>query len=337
MRPEWARFAALLTAAVLLVVLAWDVSDIAVIRWRETVGDTDFEYPVLARAIYLAERAVTGSHLRIGVLNAVLMVPFAVAVAAVLRRRGFDASLWMGAPTLLFAGQNVEPITALLLLGALVAWRAGRTGTTGALAGAGAALKVSPAVLVPPLLAAPGEPRRSRLVAGAALVWLALNVPYALRDWDTFAFPFRYASLRDDVRGTVWAALPLSHDAVNVASTILAAVMVVAAAALVARRRVTPEIGVALAMLGFLAANKVWQPHYLLWLLPVLAVVGVAHRPVRALEVANVGYFLSFWLDLPADVATGLAWVTGAARLAAAAWLATVLLQPARSAAARVP
>ena len=337
MTADRPRFVALLVAAVLLVAISWDVSDIAVIRWRETVGDTDFEYPVLARGLYLAERAVTGSKDLIGVLNALLMMPFVVAVAVVLRRRRLDAALWVGAPTLLFAGQNIDAITALLVLGALVAWRDRRDGVSGVLAGAGTALKVSPAVLVPPLFVAPGRSRRWWLVAAAAAVWLAANVPYALHDRDAFEFPYRFASLRDDVRGTIWAALPLSHDAVNVASAVATVLLVGAATVLVAKRTVTPETGAALALLGFLVANKVWQPHYLLWLLPVLAVIGVSHAPVRALEAANLGYFLSFWLDLPDDAGTVLAWVTGAARLAAAVWLARVLLQPARSRAAPVP
>lgn len=331
------RLAAFVVAGVLLVVLSWDVSDIAVIRWREAVGDTAFEYPALARALYLGERAITGSYHAIGVVNALLMLPFVIAVAVVLRRRGFDAGMWMAAPTLIFAFQNVDAITALLIVGTVLAWRDVRPGRAGVAAGVGTALKVAPAVLVPPLTVAPGLRRRWALPAAAGAVWLAVNGPYALREWDAFTFPYRFASLRDDVRGTVWTALPLSHETINVASTCLTLILVAAATALVWRRRVPPEVGVALAVLGFLVANKVWQPHYLLWLLPVLAIIGAPRHAVRALEIANVGYFLSFWLDLPSGAATALAWFSGAARLATALWLATLLLQPARSEAARAP
>lgn len=318
---------ALLAGAVLLVAVNWEISDIAVIRWRETVGDTDFEYPVLARVIYLGERAITGSRTAIGVVNAILGVGLAVVVTHVLRNSDANIRMWALSPTLLLVGQNVDALTALLIALAFLAWRQDRITTTGGLVGIGTALKVAPAAILPPLLAASERRRALNLALVAGGTWLVLNGPYALADPTAWAFPYRFASLRDDVRGSIWAALPVSQDAVNVLSGLATLLATGWVSVLVARRRVTPATGVALALLGFIVSNKVWQPHYLLWLLPVLAFLSVPLRPVRVLEVTNLAFFLAVWLKLDESDSGALYWVSGTTRLLAATWLAVVLFK----------
>ena len=60
----------------------------------------------------------------------------------------------MAAPTLMLITLNVEGITALLILLAEVSWRRGRSAASGMWAGMGAAFKLVPVFLLPPLIAA---------------------------------------------------------------------------------------------------------------------------------------------------------------------------------------
>src|SRR5271157_6419216 len=112
-----------LACGVILVVLAPQTSDIATIWVRDASG---FEYPVLARVLYLAERAVAPSRLGIALVNAAVQIVAAVCIISVLRRNRGRHSLWMAAPTLMLVTLNVEGITALLILLAQVSWRRGR-------------------------------------------------------------------------------------------------------------------------------------------------------------------------------------------------------------------
>jgi uncharacterized membrane protein len=329
----WARavrvHAALLAGGVLLVALQTGTSDIAFVREREIAGNGGFEYPVLVRPLYLAERAITGSVAGIAIVNALLAVTVAVVVTVALRRIGADVGTWAMAPTLLLVGQNVDAITALLVVGVWRAWDRGRIRSAGALAGIGAAFKIAPAASLPALLADPNAKWRHCVaaMATAAGVWVVANVPYAVLAYDAWAFPFRFASQRRDTRGTIWAALPLEGTALNVASAFAGALVVAAVAVSVRHRRLTPITGVALSLLGFVITNKVWQPHYLLWLLPVLAVLSTPRRSIRLLEAANLAFFVALFLEVEDDVTVVLYWATGGARIVAAVLLAWVLVR----------
>ena len=143
-----------LACGVILVVLAPQTSDIATIWVRDASGVAVFEYPVLARVLYLAERAVAPSRLGIALVNAAVQIVAAVCIISLLRRNRGRHSLWMAAPTLMLVTLNVEGITALLILLAQVSWRRGRSAASGMWAGMGAAFKLVPVFILPPLIAA---------------------------------------------------------------------------------------------------------------------------------------------------------------------------------------
>ena len=323
-----ARHVAYLAGAVLLVAVAVQTSDIATVRWREIDGIAGFEYPTLARWLFVAERWVAGSRQGIAMVNAVVAVAATVAVSVSLQRSGANVTLWLAAPTLLLVAVNVDAVTALLVTLAVLEWRRSRWATAGALVGAGTAFRVAPGVLLAPFLAtAPGWAARFRLVAPAAAVWLVVNVPHLLTRPDEWRFPYRFAAQRGDIKGSLWAALPLGRDAVNVASTALVIAIGGAVALAVARRRLSPSAGAALALLGFMAAGKLWQPHYLLWALPLLAMTSVPRRPVRVLELTNLAYFLVLWRQMEPQAEAPWLWLTAGGRLLALAWLVVVLVR----------
>jgi uncharacterized membrane protein len=350
-RRRWAvtadllpRFVTLLVSAGLLMALAPDLSDIGNVRKRElfvaaggVLGPNlpkAFEYPVLARVLYLGEKAVSASVFGITLVNVAVGLAGAVVVYLLLKRARADVAVWALAPTLLLAAQNLDAWTAAIVLATVLVWEAGNIAGTGVLGGVGLAFKLSPAVVLAPLAAASGWAKAAVIGAVAAAVWVVVNVPYYLYDSEAWKTPYRVASERDDTKGTIWAALPLHGRAVNVASLLLFAVVLGALCWAVGRRRIDPWSGASLTMIAFLATNKLWQPHYVLWLLPLLALSGTPRRPLRALELANLAYFVVLWGQMdfidPTDQGFRISaepWttLTATARLVFAAWLALAL------------
>src|SRR5206468_12728106 len=85
-----------LTCGIILVVLAPQMSDIATI-WLRGAGVGAFEYPALARALYVIESAIAPSRVAIALVNAAVGIAAAVGVIGLLRRSGGRDSLWMAA------------------------------------------------------------------------------------------------------------------------------------------------------------------------------------------------------------------------------------------------
>jgi len=161
-------------------------------------------------------------------------------------------------------------------------------------------------------------------------VWLAINIPYVLIDPAGFRFPYQFALGRQDVQGTIWAVVGLSGELAAVASLITLGGACLATAVAIWRGRITPESGCALALLAFLGASKLWQPHYLLWALAALALTDVPVLSVRCLEVANLAYFFVLWRQLPPD--SEALWLSpvGAVRLACLIWTAVAVVRSSR-------
>jgi uncharacterized membrane protein len=311
------RFAILLLAGLAIVVAAPRISDVHNTRYYEIHRILPFEYPVLGRVLFVLERAVAGSPDAMARTHAVVAVLVAVVVAIALRRAGASSAVWTAAPTLLLVAQNVDAVTCLLVVLAVAEWRRQRAAASGAWIGLGAAYKIVPALLLLPLAAGSDRRRAVRMAVAAAATWALVNVPYALTDVERWRFPYRFAKLRDDVVGTVWAALRVGHATVNTLSAAAIAAVVVAASLLVLRRRLEPVRACALVLLAFLAVNKVWQPHYVLLAIALLAFVPPQPRSLRVLEVANLSYFAAYWaLDSPSDSPPRI-WLTSVARFAA--------------------
>jgi uncharacterized membrane protein len=322
------RCIAYLTCGVILVALAPQTSDIATIWMRQASGDSAFEYPVLARLLYLAERAVAPSRLGIALVNAAVQIVAAVCIIGLLRRNGGRHSLWMAAPSLMLVTLNVEGITALLIVLAEVAWRRGRSAAAGMWAGIGTAFKLVPVLILPPLLAVASRREAARIAAMAAVAWAVTNIPYALWDPAGFRFPYQFAIRRHDGQGTIWAAVGLSSGAVAAVASLAAfAVICLAIATATRYRRIDPESGCALALLGLLGTSKLWQPHYLLWALAALSLTNVPALPVRLLEVANLVFFIILWRQLPPESEVLWLWPIGAARIVCLVWVAAAVVR----------
>lgn len=325
-----------------------DVSDVALylaygrrlLAGERPYLDFPVEYPPLALPLFVLPALLEEPWLAARAFNLelwLLLAGAALCVVAAARRSPDGAAPWRAG--LAFAGgalalgavsvNRFDGAVALVVALALLLVTAGRFAAAAAVLGAGFALKLSPAVLLPlVLLAAPGAAagRRALLAFGAAAAGPFL--PALLLAPAGVARLFAYHAARplqlEAVPGTplllprllggpapaVASAFgsqnlagPLA-DALALAAgpaALLATGLVVALAwrrraALRQRPEALPLAALTL-LLALLATAKVLSPQYLTWLLPALALVAPA-RPRLGLLVVAV--LLLTHLEFPA-------------------------------------
>jgi len=236
------------------------------------------EYPVLlGLALYLPSFAPGGALGHFTATYLFLALCLAVALLALWRTRG-TAPWWLAAtPALVYyAGLNWDLLPIALL--ALSAWalERERAGASGALAGLGISAKLFPGTLVPPALAALGArpPRRPLLAFAGALgaVILAVNLPLALAAPDAWSWFFRFNATRG-AENSIWDALQVERGpllALLSTGPLLLATALAGAAAFRAARAGgeaarAVRLGTALALVTWIATNKIWSPQYALY------------------------------------------------------------------------
>jgi hypothetical protein len=249
------------------------------------------EYPVLLGLALWLPTFVPGGPARalahFTVTYLFLAGCLALALLA-LRRMPGAAPWWLGAtPALVYyAGLNWDllPI-ALLALGAL-ALSTRRPATSGALAALGVSAKLFPATLVPAALGLLGAraPRSDlvRFLAALAAVLLAVNLPFALANFDAWSWFFRFNATRG-AENSLWDALRVPPgpllEALSAGPLVLVAAFGGFATARAARRaqaqpgEAAPastaaraaRLATALALVAWIATNKIWSPQYALY------------------------------------------------------------------------
>lgn len=252
-----------------------------------------------------------------------------------------------------FHGQ-FDAAALLFVLLAISCWSQARPARSALALSAALGLKSFPVLLLPVMLAQPGQAVRERLRYAALVLGpvLLLLVPYAVADFgalrrELFAYggiaDFGWIGLTRGVRWLAMGVLPRSEAAYWSAHVLAAKVLFLAAyggllAALV-RRRLGWDLPRAClsVMLAFLVFYGALSAQYLLWVVPLGALVGGRHFAVysAAATVALVGFYAFLapgvlwegpgpaWLDRPS---AGLVWVAGVGAVLAssAAWLLTL-------------
>jgi uncharacterized membrane protein len=237
-------------------------------------------------------------------LLAACMLVVTWSTAALAGRRIWDAAMVALAPLLVVHAYTNWDLFAVALAGAgLVAWQRRRPGVAGVLLGLGTAAKLYPVLFLLPLLALCVRTRRlgafGRTFAGAALAWLAVNLPIAVMypaawrrffelnrsrsaDFDTLWYGFEFLTARQQHRqaGTV----QVNGLATVAVVAVLGAVVVLA---LRARRRPRLPQLLFLTVAGFLLVNKVWSPQYSLWLVPLAVLARPSWRPFLIWQAAE--------------------------------------------------
>lgn len=278
------------------------------------------EYPVIIGfAMYLMS-FVGGGPLGFFLIGALISGGLAVVVARTLVRRGSPFPLrWMaGLPVLLFVFHNWDLLAIAPAILGLVLYERDRDAAAGALLGLGAAAKLFPAAFLLPLAAvrvAQGRPRAAvQLLASAAVVMLAINLPVLLAAPGHWWWTFAFQSSRPATWGSLWfyiVRLPGLHafaapSAANVLSIATLAVGIAFVTRMAVRRNLGAfEIGAA-ATAVFLLSNKVYSPVYDLWLVPFFAALPIARKWWVTFCTADLGVFFVVYgytrLGLPTEM-----------------------------------
>jgi hypothetical protein len=275
----------------------------------------------------------------------------AVALVALHRTPG-AAPWWLGAtPALVyFAGLNWDLLPIALLAGGALALSAARPAASGALAALGIAAKLFPATLVPPALGLLGArpPRRGlvRFLAALAAVLLAVNLPLALAAFDGWSWFFRFNATRG-AENSLWDALRVPPgpllEALSAGPLVLAAAFGAFATFRAARVSPRPDaartalLATALALVAWIATNKIWSPQYALYgfLAGALAAAPLPFFVVLSAASA-VDFHLAFEVRArrwdpafrdgvwhPSNVVRSVLWLVLAAWIAREAWRAS--------------
>jgi uncharacterized membrane protein len=247
-------------------------------------------------------------------VTAVLLAPFALLSAYFLagshRRRPWDAMGYAAAPALVFAGLiNWDVLAVACVAGTFWAWARGRPLMAGVLVGVGTAVKLYPLFLLGALLVVCLRRRQLpdfvRAMGGAALGWLALNLPVMalnLEGWTSF---WSFNSERGPDLGSLWLIAshhghPASAHTVNLVSWLFFGGACVLVLLLGLRARHVPRVAQLsfLIVMAFLLVNKVYSPQYVLWLLPLAALAVPRWRHLLVWQATELLYFAAVWWHL---------------------------------------
>ncbi|MFT3913672.1 MAG: glycosyltransferase 87 family protein [Anaeromyxobacteraceae bacterium] len=329
------------------------------------------EYPpLLGLFLWLPSWAPSGAIGHFTVTYALLALCLAAALWALARTDGADA-FWLGAtPALVYyAGLNWDLLPIALVALAVLALARGRAGGAGALAAAGVTAKLFPAVLAPAAWAGllgrrePGARGLERgavafAVAGAGTLVL-LNAPVALAAWDGYTWFFRFNAGRG-AENSLWDALGLVPgpllEALSTAPFVVATLAAALAAYRAARRSGgagegtgasgadapwldAVRVGTALALVVWIATNKIWSPQYALYGFLAGALAGAPRAWFWPLALVSVvDFHLAFQVRAlrwdpwfrdfvwhPGNIARSLVWLGFAAWLVRRLWRGATL------------
>jgi hypothetical protein len=261
------------------------------------------EYPVLTMEVMWAAAAIAGgapdAFAGFYWVSIAILLACALLTTWSLEKLRARTVLFAAAPMLLIYGSinwDLIPVAAVAL--ATLLFLRKRDLPAGVLFGIGAAAKVYPALLLIPFaLERDRTSRRDavRLVAAAALTWLALNLPFAAAAFQSWSEFFRYNGARFSDYESLWRILcefgpcfgPRLVNALSAALTVVGTSWVWRRTAL--RHPDLPRWTMSFPLLVvLLCASKVWSPQYGLWLLPFIALSGVPFFPYLQYQLTEV-------------------------------------------------
>ncbi len=191
----------------------------------------------------------------------------------------------------------------------------------------------------PPGMAAESSPRAelARWLVPFAVVSLVVMMPFLVLARSNTLWFFHFNDLRPQ-KDSIWEMLSkivgapaVSNHAVNTAS-LLVVMASVAYGAWMVWRAPNPEharavaLATAMAIIVWMAVNKVWNPQYVLWIFAVGAVTSMPPRFGVALGVLSVyDYWFEFHLRLPDRPIGAYSWVGDVSVLARVAIFAVMV------------
>lgn len=267
------------------------------------------EYPVVIGYVAWVWASLLHSCTQFFVANSIVAVAVILTISALLRARGAGRIWrWAFAPMLfIFAFHNWDALALLPAIFGLLAAEAGMDATAGVALAIGASIKLFPGLFLPPLLIQrwlAGDRRGAlRMLIGAAITTLLINLPVALRTPSGWAFAAKFQGRRSATWGSIWywifrtpgisnfVARNPSHVA-NLAAAAALLITLVAISVLAVRRNLSVvEIGAAV-LASFILANKVYSPNYDLWIVPFFVLLPIARRHWITFCVGDIGVSL---------------------------------------------
>ncbi len=269
------------------------------------------EYPIGSGVLLYLAALVSPTPLGVLTTTAAAAGALCVWITVMLERRcGSRAWRWaIGTPLLLFAFQNWDVFAIAAVVGALLAYERRRDRLTGAFLALGAAVKLFPAVLIPPLFArrwSEGDRRGARRLAVSGIGVLALlNLPFAVANPSGWWWPFAFQSQRNATWGSAWywvyrlVGLPV-HGAsgAQFANAVSFAALLVGIGWLTyraARMRLEPFAIAAGAVAIFVLCNKVYSPTYDVWLVAFFVLLPLPRRLWVGFCVVDVAVFATVY------------------------------------------
>ncbi|WP_394250588.1 glycosyltransferase family 87 protein [Arthrobacter pityocampae] len=288
-----------------------------------------FEYPVLLGLLasgtavlveLLAGRADAAAASRLYFdVNAVLLSGvWILTVLATLRlagRRPWDAAVVATAPVVILAGTINWDLWAVLLatLG-MLAFARDRPVLAGILWGLGAAVKLYPVLLLGAVLVLAIRSGRYRpfvgALSGALAAWLAVNLPFLLRDPAGWGYFLTFSETRDAGFSSAWyvynalarqaGVATLPPGAINAGAAVLFVLACAGIAVLALRAQRRPRLAqlALLVVSAFVLCNKVYSPQYALWLVPLVALAVPRWRVILAWQFVQILHWAAVWLYL---------------------------------------
>lgn len=296
-------------------------------------GPITVEYPVLAGVLLWLLSLPVDTYQEFVWLATSVMGACAVAITTILYRTvGHLTWLWAAAPALvLYLSYNLDAAPALCTVAALAMLTGRNASTVGrgrivgaaALLAVGAGLKLYPLLFIGPLClwllrGDPGNDQtlltaRVKRSSLALLVgfggFIAINLPFALANLDGWLEPFRFQAARgiDPSTMSIWYYIGSAVPAVPAAalmtlatvSTAVGLACILAASWWMTRdTRPFPLVGSSVAVLAtYLVLNKVFSPQYIIWLLPLVLVLGVHAGWALAYLLIDAVLYWSWYLS----------------------------------------
>lgn len=204
-----------------------------------------------------------------------------------------------------------------VLLAALALWAivARKWALAGVFIALGTAFKLYPILLLGVVflraLRSPKNPSgwRAFLVTSvtAAGVWLAVNLPFMLKDFAAWKYFLDFSRDREAGFSSVWfvynmVALKvnvpqLTPEQINVIGMIclLAMLALIVLFSLAAPVRVPPAELAFLIVAAFVLTNKVYSPQFVIWLVPLAVLAGISWRVLIAWQLVEVLHWWATW------------------------------------------
>jgi uncharacterized membrane protein len=260
--------------------------------------------------LYLASVVASGSLGVLAVTGAAAAGLCVMLTVAFERRFGARAWRWaIGAPVFLYAFQNWDVFAVAAMVAAIWAYERRRDRLSGSMIAVGAAVKLFPAVLLPPFVAlrwARGDRRGAlRITAWAAGVFAALNLPILVAHPSGWWWTYAFQSRRQATWGTAWFYvfrvfdLPVNGlEGARFANAVALLALGAGMTWLTVRARrasVGPEALAAAAVAIFLVSNKVYSPTYDLWLVPFFVLLPLSRRMWVAFCATDLTVFITVY------------------------------------------